>query len=61
MAEPPESTVTVSLMLPVPEAAQLEPDVATQFQVEPDKMTGRVSVTVAPAAVEGPALETTIV
>lgn len=61
MALPPLSTVIVSAILPVPDAVQVDPAVAAQLHVAPDKMTGSVSVTVAAVAVDGPLFDTTIV
>lgn len=61
VAVPPLSRVTVSLMLPDPDAVQLEPAVAEQVHVAPDNAGGSVSLTVAPTAVDGPLLEATIV
>ncbi len=61
MSVPPERTVTVSAIAPVPVAVQVEPAVAAHVQeavVIPD---GSGSETVAPTASEGPAFETTIV
>jgi hypothetical protein len=48
-------------MLPLPDAGQLDPAVAVHVHVAPESTPGRVSATVAPVAVDGPALEATIV
>jgi hypothetical protein len=53
--------LTVSAMLPAPEAAQVEPDVATQVQVAPVIEAGMPSATVALVTADGPLLVTTIV
>ena len=58
---PPEATVTVSLISPLPLAVQVEPAEAVHVQVSPEpKLAGSVSRTCAPAAVPGPLLPTTI-
>ena len=51
----------MSLMLPLPLGAQLEPGEATQVQVAPSRIGGIASVTVAPAATLGPTLPAVIV
>jgi uncharacterized membrane protein len=51
----------VSLMLPVPDAAQAEPAVATQVHVALINEAGNESATVAPVTADGPALVATIV
>jgi hypothetical protein len=51
----------VSLMEPVPDAAQVEPDDATQVHVAPLNEAGSVSVIVAPVTVDGPLFVATIV
>ena len=57
---PPPATVTISLMLPLPEAAHEEPALAAQVQVAPLTAAGKVSVTVASMASLGPGLVTAI-
>ena len=61
VAVPPGARVTDALMLPLPDAGQVEPADAAHVHVVPDKIAGTVSVTVAPVTVDGPALEATIV
>src|SRR5215510_16183190 len=61
VAFPPISTVTGVLMLPVPLAGQEEPAEAVQVQETLVRSAGKVSVTMAPVAVSGPALDTTMV
>jgi hypothetical protein len=61
VAVPPESSVTLALMFPLPLAGQLEPALAVQVQVAPVSAAGKLSVTVAPVAVDGPALDATMV
>ena len=61
VAVPPESSVTLALMLPLPLAGQLDPALAMQVQVALVSAAGKLSVTVAPVAVDGPAFEATIV
>ena len=61
VAVPPESSVTLALMFPLPLAGQLDPALAEQVQVAPLSAAGKLSVTVAPVAVDGPAFEATIV
>ena len=51
----------VSVMLPVPDAVQVDPADATQVQVAPLSVAGRVSVMVAPVTFDGPLLVATIV
>jgi hypothetical protein len=58
---PPEGRLTLWLIFPDPLAAQLPPPAPAQVQVTPVIEAGTVSVTVAPVAVDGPALEATIV
>ena len=48
-------------MSPVPLAGQLEGAVATHVQLAPVNVAGNVAVTVAPATISAPGLETTIV
>ena len=47
--------------MPEPEAVQLPPPVATQVQVTPVSVAGKVSATVAPVTAEGPAFVATMV
>ena len=61
VAVPPGASVTLALMLPLPDAGQVEPTDAEHVHVAPDNTAGSVSVTVAAVAVDGPALEATIV
>src|SRR2546422_8968320 len=62
VAVPPTRRFTVRLMFPEPlAAAQLEPLEATHVHVTPVRLAGKLSVTVAPDAAEGPALLTVIV
>jgi hypothetical protein len=61
VAVPETRRVAVALMLPLPEAGQLEPALAAQVQVTPVKAAGKVSVTVAPVITDGPAFDATIV
>jgi hypothetical protein len=61
VAVPPATSVTVSLIEPVPDAVQVEPADATHDHVAPLSDDGRVSVTVAPVTVDGPLLVATIV
>ena len=61
MALAPAGRLMVSVMLPVPDAAQAAPDVGTQFQIAPVSVAGRVSDNVAPPALDGPAFVATIV
>ena len=58
---PPTGTVTLSLMLPLPEGLQTPPPVPTHVQVTPVSAAGNISVTVAPTASVGPAFVTVIV
>ena len=58
---PPESRSIVSLIDPVPEAAQVEPVDATHVHVALLNDAGSVSVIVAPVTFEGPLLAATIV
>ena len=58
---PPTAKFTVSLILPLPLAAQLEPLDATHVHVAPLSALGNVSETVAPVTTEGPAFDATIV
>ena len=61
VAVPLASRFTVSLMLPLPEAVQLEPADAVHVQVTPVKLAGIVSLTVAPVTSLGPLFVATIV
>ena len=61
VALPPTSRLTVTLMLPLPEAGQLLPGVAAQVHVAPEIVAGRASATVAPVTSLGPLLDATIV
>ena len=61
VAEPPESRFTVSLIDPEPEAAHVEPDVATQVHVAPLSDGFSVSRTAAPTTLDGPLFDATIV
>jgi hypothetical protein len=58
---PPDSRFTVSLTLPVPDAAHDDPDEATHVHVAPLSAEGSVSVTVAPTTADGPLFVVTIV
>ncbi len=51
---PPTGRLTVSLMLPEPDAVQVPPPAPTQVQVAPVSAAGKVSATVAPVAALGP-------
>ena len=55
VTEPPAGRLTVSLMFPEPEAVQVPPPAPAQVQVGV-KLAGKVSATVAPEALLGPAL-----
>ena len=57
---PPLSTSTFVLILPVPDAGQLEPLLAVHVQVIPVIFAGKLSTTFAPTAALGPALVTVI-
>ena len=61
VAVPPGIRLTLALMLPLPEAGQLEPTLAVHVHVAPAMLAGTVSATVAAVTDEGPALEATIV
>ena len=60
MTLPPEGRFTVSLRLPLPLAVQVPPPAPTQVQVQVSD-AGKVSLTVAPVAVLGPAFAAVIV
>src|SRR6516225_8238982 len=57
---PPAGRLIVSLMLPLPEAVQVPPPAPTQVQVQVSE-AGKVSATVAPVALLGPAFDAVIV
>ena len=61
VAVPPTGRSTVVARLPLPAAAQVAPPAAVQVQLTPLRVTGRVSVTVAPVTASGPALPATMV
>ena len=61
VAVPETSRLTLALMLPLPDAGQLEPALAAQVHVTPVKVAGKVSVTVAAVITDGPAFDATIV
>jgi hypothetical protein len=61
VAVPPGARLIVALMFPLADAGQLEPAVAVHVHVPADKAAASESATVAPVAVDGPALEATIV
>jgi hypothetical protein len=61
VAVPPGARLTVALMLPLPDAGQDEPAEAVHVHVALERLAGRVSVTVPPVTVDGPAFEATIV
>src|SRR5947199_179102 len=58
VAVPPETRLTETEMLPVPEAGHEEPAEATQLQLTAVKSAGNVSATDAPVTSEGPLLVT---
>jgi methyl coenzyme M reductase subunit C len=61
VAVPLGSRSTVVLMLPLPEAGQVDPAEATHVHVAPDNVPGNVSVMVVASAADGPAFDATIV
>jgi hypothetical protein len=61
VTDPPTGRLTVSLMLPEPEAVAVPPPAPTAVQVTPVRDAGKVSATVAPVALLGPALDAVIV
>ena len=61
VAVPPTGSVTVSLILPTPLAAQLAPELATHDHDAPLSTPGNASETVPPTTADGPAFDTTIV
>jgi hypothetical protein len=58
---PPTGSVTVSLMLPLPDAVQVPPLAPTHVQVTEPSDAGTVSATVAPTTPLGPAFDAVIV
>src|SRR5437660_836958 len=54
VAVPPFNRLTVVLILPLPDAGQVELEDATQVQVALVMLAGKVSVTVAPVTSLGP-------
>ena len=50
VAVPPGAKLTDALMLPLPDAGQLDPAVAVHVHVVPESTPGTVSATVAPVA-----------
>lgn len=61
VTEPPTGKLTVALMLPEPDAEQVAPPAPTQVQVTPVIDAGKVSATIEPGALLGPAFEATMV
>src|SRR5947208_1110747 len=61
VAVPPLSRLTPAFKLPLPLAGQVDPADATHVHVTLATWTGKLSVTVAPVTVLGPALLATIV
>ena len=61
VAVPETARLTDALMLPLPEAGQVDPAVAAHVQVTDESVAANVSETVAPTIAEGPAFEATIV
>jgi hypothetical protein len=61
VAVPLGNKSTVVLMLPLPDAGQLDPADAVHVHVATDNVAGNVSVMVVESAAEGPAFEATIV
>ena len=61
VAVPETRRLTLALMLPLPDAGQLEPALAAHVHVTPVKAAGKVSATVAPVITDGPAFAATIV
>ena len=61
MAVAATGRLMVSVMFPVPLAAQVAPEDATHVHVAADKDAGSVSVMVAAAALDGPAFVAMIV
>ena len=53
----PTGRLTVSLIAPVPDAAQLPPPVAVHVQLAPTSDAGTLSTIVAPATADGPLFE----
>ena len=58
---PPAGRLTVSLILPEPEAVQVPPPAPTHVQFADEMLAGKVSATVDPGAFDGPALLAVIV
>ena len=58
---PPTGMFTDALIDPLPEAGHDAPALATQVHVAPVSAAGKVSVTVAPMAAEGPLFVATMV
>ena len=59
VAVEPTVSDTALLMSPVPDAAGHEPEPLTEHvHVTPERLIGRVSMTVAPTTSDGPAFET---
>src|SRR5690349_9304183 len=58
---PPAGIETVAEMLPDPEAVKLVPAVPVAVQLTEPKLAGKLSLTDAPTASDGPELLTTIV
>ena len=54
VAVPPTARSTDALMLPLPEAGQLEPGDGVQVQLTPARVAGNVSATVPPVIADGP-------
>ena len=61
VAVPATPRLTLALMLPLPDAGQLDPADAAHVHVTPVSVAGTVSATVAPLITEGPGLDATIV
>ena len=57
----PAGRLTVSAMLPLPDAVHVPPPAPTQVHVAPVSAAGSVSITVAPLTALGPAFDATIV
>src|SRR5204863_9961868 len=57
----PTGRLTVSAMLPAPDAVHVPPPAPTHVQLAPLNTAGNVSVTVAPVTLLGPAFDATIV
>ena len=61
VTEPPEGRLTVSLMLPEPDAVQVPPPAPTQVHETPVIAAGNMSATVAPVTPLGPAFDAVMV